>query len=124
MTKEFMPEHSQMPYGSKYRPLYRLFVGERWRFIIRNKVPVEFDTAHAAREEAKRHLTALLNPQIRSEQMATDESNVLAAEIIGWRERREQEALAERQRVFSAPSKTVFAKGGRQVEVEMRRKRR
>jgi hypothetical protein len=39
MTKAFLPEYSQMPYGTRYRPLFRLFAGENWRFVRKDGQP-------------------------------------------------------------------------------------
>ena len=48
MTKDFLPESSQMPYVSRYRPLFKLFAGENGRFVRKDGQPVECDTATQA----------------------------------------------------------------------------
>lgn len=125
MTKEFLPEYSQMPYGSRYRPLFRLFAGENWKFVRKDGQPVECDTATQAAAVAKECLTRILNPAIRSEHAETAPvPDALADEVAAFLARREQEAEHEKVRVFGdvGPS-TVFLRGGRQVQVEHKRRR-
>lgn len=125
MTKEFLPEYSQMPYGSRYRPLFRLFAGENWRFVRKDGEPIECATASQAINEARECVKRILNPAIRSEEMETaPASAALADEVTAFLARREQETEEEKVRVFGdvGPS-TVFLRGGRQVQVEHKRRR-
>ena len=125
MTKEFLPEYSQMPYGTRYRPLFRLFAGENWRFVRKDGEPVECDTAGQAITAAKECVKRILNPAIRSEQIEQAPAiDALADEVTAFLARREQEAEQEKVRVFGdvGPS-TVFLRGGRQVQVEHKRRR-
>jgi hypothetical protein len=125
MTKAFLPEYSQMPYGSRYRPLFRLFAGENWRFVRKDGQPIECDTAGQAIAAAKECLTRVLNPAIRSEQIEQAPAlDALADEVQAFLDRREQAADEEKVRVFGdvGPS-TVFLRGGRQVQVEHKRRR-
>lgn len=125
MTKEFLPEYSQMPYGSRYRPLFKLFAGENWRFVRKDGQPVECATASQAINEARECVKRILNPAIRSEQIEHAPAlDVLADEVTAFLARREQEVEQEKVRVFGdvGPS-TLFMRGGRQVQVEHKRRR-
>ena len=33
MSGEFLPDYSQMPWNGRYRPLFKLFASERWRYV-------------------------------------------------------------------------------------------
>lgn len=125
MTKEFLPEYSQMPHGRKYRPLFKLFSGENWRFVRKDGQPIECDTAVQAITAAKECVKRILNPAIRSEQIEQPPAmDGLADEVTAFLARREQESEQEKVRVFGdvGPS-TVFLRGGRQVQVEHKRRR-
>lgn len=121
MTKAFLPEYGQMPYGDKYRPLFRLFADENWRFVRKDGQPVECDTAGQAIEVAKECVKRILNPVIRSEEIEAPANDALADEAAAFLARRDQEAEGERAK-FAAMS-TVFLKGGKQVAVERVRRR-
>lgn len=125
MTKEFLPEYSQMPHGRKYRPLFRLFAGENWKFVRKDGKPVECDTAGQAVNEARECVKRILNPVIRSEQVEQAPAmDALADEVTAFLARREQETEQEKVRVFGevGPS-TAYLRGGRQVQVEHKRRR-
>lgn len=122
MTKAFLPEYGQMPYGDKYRPLFKLFADENWRFVRKDGQPVECDTAGQAIDVAKECVKRILNPVIRSEEIETPANHQLADEAAAFLARRDQEAEEEKARVFAAMS-TVFLKGGKQVAVERVRRR-
>lgn len=118
MSKTFLPEYSQMLIGTRYRPLFRLFAGEDWRYVRKNGQPVECDTAGQAIDAAKECVKVILNPVIRAEQM---ESDALLDELAEWRRRKDAEAAEERAKAFLG-AETIFAKG-RQIAVERRRTR-
>ena len=120
--KVFLPEYSQMPVGDRYRPLFRLFAGENWRYVRKDGKPVECDTAGKAIEAAKECVKRILNPVIRSEEIKAPVIDPLADEVVAFMARRDQQAEEEKARVFGSMS-TVFLKGGRQVQVETRRRR-
>lgn len=121
MSKAFLPEYGQMPYGDRYRPLFKLFAGENWRFVRRDGKPVECDTAGQAIEAAKECVKRILNPVIRAEEIEAPASDALVDEVAAFLARRDQEVAEERAK-FGAMS-TVFLKGGRQVRVETRQRR-
>lgn len=122
---DFLPEYSQMPVGDRYRPLFRLFAGEGWRYVRKDGRPVECATIGQAIAEAKDCVRRILNPQIRAEQIAPIVPDALAEEVQAFLVRRDQEVEAERHGVFgSAGPSTLYLKGGRQVAVETRRSRR
>lgn len=122
MTKAFLPEYGQMPYGDKYRPLFRLFADENWRFVRKDGQPVECDTAGQAVEAAKECVKRILNPVIRSEEIEAPANDALADEAAAFLARRDQEAEEEKARVFASMS-TVFLRSGKQVPVETKRRR-
>lgn len=125
MTKAFLPEYSQMPVGDRYRPLFKLFAGESWRFVRKDGKPVECSSAAEATTAAKDCVKRILNPAIRSQQIgASPPTDALADEVTLWRQRRAQEAEEEKQRAFGVdrPS-TVFLRGGKTVAVEYKRRR-
>ncbi|UPT53378.1 hypothetical protein [Synechococcus phage Ssp-JY39] len=121
MTKAFLPEYGQMPFGEKYRPLFKLFAGENWRFVRKDGKPVEYDTAGQAVDAAKECVKRILNPAIRSEEIEAPSSDALAGEAAAFLARRDQEAEEQKARVFASMS-MVFLKGGRTVAVERRRR--
>ena len=123
MSKTFLPEWGQMPDGVMYRPIFKLFAGDDWKMVLVNKQPVKCATAGQAIAAAKEHVESILNPKIRSEQIEMIDADVLGIEE--WRQRREQEASEERERVFggNVPA-TIFPGRGRPpVAVEYRRRR-
>ncbi len=119
--KQFFPEYSQMPYGDRYRPLFRLFAGENWRFVRKDGKPIECETAGSAIAAAKECLRLVLNPEIRSEAIEAAANDALSGEAAAFLARRDQEAEEQKARVFASMS-TVFLRGGRQVQVERRRR--
>jgi hypothetical protein len=123
MSRDFLPEYSTMAVGSRYRALWRLFAGERWRMVRKDKKPVECDTASQAIAAAKEHVARILNPKIHAEQMEGEVADVLGIEA--WRLRKEREATEERKQVFGAgPAKIVFPRRGKPVEVVSLKRRR
>ena len=118
MTKDFLPEYSQMAYGTRYRPLFRLFAGENWKYVRKDGKPVECDTVSQAIQAAKDCVKAILNPEIKSEKMGADP---LLDEVAEWRARKEAEAAEEKANAFLGPE-IIFAKG-KAVVVERRRAR-
>lgn len=122
MTKAFLPEYGQMPYGEKYRPLFKLFAGENWRFVRKDGKPVEYDTAGQAVDAAKECVKRILNPAIRSDEIEPPANDALAGEAAAFLARRDQEAEEQKARVFASMS-TVFLRSGKQVQVERVRRR-
>jgi hypothetical protein len=123
---EFLPEWSSMEIKGRYRPLFKLFANSGWKYVRRNGKPVECDTAAQAISEAKDCVKRILNPAIRSEQIEQAPAlDALADEVQAFLERREQAAEKEKVKVFGevGPS-TVFLRGGRQVQVEHRQRKR
>ena len=122
---QFLPEYTALPIGSVYRPAFKLFAGESWRFVRKDGKPVECSSASEAITAAKDCVKRILNPAIRSEQIeAFPSTEALADEVTLWRQRREQEVSEEKQRAFGShgPS-TVFLRGGKTVAVEYKRRR-
>ncbi|RWB29612.1 hypothetical protein [Mesorhizobium sp.] len=115
MTRDFLPEYSQMPVGSRYRPLFRLFAGSGWKYVRKDGAPVECDTASQAIEAAKECVKRILNPEIRAEQAAVIE-DVLGVEA--WQRERAGQAARDQQDAFGA-----LIVRGRQILVEKRRQR-
>lgn len=127
MSKAFLPEYSQMPYGPKYRPLFRLFTGENWRLVRKDGKPVECDTVGQAITEAKECVKRILNPAIRSEQIeAAPVPDALVDEVTAFLARREQEAEEEKVRVFGGvgPAIVYPGRGRPPVQVEHKQRRR
>lgn len=122
MTKAFLPEYGQMPYGEKYRPLFKLFAGENWRFVRKDGKPMEYDTAGQAVDAAKECVKRILNPAIRCEEIEAPSNDALAGEAAAFLARRDQEAEEQKARVFASMS-TVFLRSGKQVQVERVRRR-
>lgn len=122
MNKAFLPEYSQMPVGMRYRPLFRLFVGDNWKYVRKDGNPIECETASEAIAAAKECVKKILNPPIRAESI-TPVQPELVDEAKAFLSRREQKVTEERERVFGSMS-TVFLKGGKQVPVETRNRRR
>jgi hypothetical protein len=50
---EFLPDYKWMQVNGRYRPLFRLFCSDRWKFVRKNGVPVECGTASEAVAAAK-----------------------------------------------------------------------
>lgn len=113
MSGEFLPDYSQMPWNGRYRPLFRLFAAERWRYVRKDGAPVECDTASQAIEAAKACVRRILNPTIYAERAAVAE-DVLG--VAAWHEQRAARAAQDQEAALGA----VIVKG-RQVKVERRR---
>lgn len=111
--RAFLPDYGWLPVGGKYRPTYRLFASERWRYVRNDGVPVECDTASEAIEAAKACVRRILNPTIYAERAE------VARDVLGvaaWHEQRAARAAEDQEAVLGA----VIVKG-RQVKVERRR---
>jgi hypothetical protein len=122
---DFLPEYSQMPVGDRYRPLFRLFAGEGWRYVRKDGRPVECATISQAISEAKDCVRRILNPEIRVEHIEAVANDALADEVQAFLAKREQEAEAEREKVFGGIVRSVIhMRGGRQVQVETIKRRR
>lgn len=111
--KAFLPDYGSLPVNGRYRPMYRLFASERWRYVRKDGAPVECDTAGQAIEAAKACVRRILNPAIYSERAAVTE-DVLG--VAAWHEQRAARAAQDQESALGA----VIVKG-RQVKVERRR---
>lgn len=113
MSGEFLPDYSQMPWNGRYRPLFKLFATERWRYVRKDGEPVECDTAGQAIEAAKACVKRILNPAIYAERTAVAE-DVLG--VAAWHEERAARSAQDQEAALGA----IIVKG-RQVKVERRR---
>ena len=113
MSDEFLPDYSQMPWNGRYRPLFKLFASERWRYVRKDGEPVECDTAGQAIEAAKACVKRILNPAIYAERAAIAE-DVLG--VAAWHEERAARTAQDQEAALGA----IIVKG-RQVKVERRR---
>ena len=114
-TPEFLPDYSSMPFNGRYRPLFKLFSTDNWKFVRENGAPVERDTAHQAIQAAKECVRRILNPEIRAEQADT------VADVLGvdaWRREKAAQAAGDQEAVLGA----VIVRG-KTVKVERRRAR-
>ncbi len=114
-TPDFLPDYSSMPFNGRYRPLFKLFSTDNWKFVRENGAPVERDTAHEAIEAAKDCVRRILNPEIRAEQAE------IVADVLGveeWRRERAGRAAGDQEAVLGA----VIVRG-KTVKVERRRAR-
>lgn len=114
-TPDFLPDYSSMPFNGRYRPLFKLFSTDNWKFVRENGAPVERDTAHQAIQAAKDCVRRILNPEIRAEQAEIVE-DVLGVEE--WRRDRAAQAAGHQEAVLGA----VIVRG-KTVKVERRRAR-
>lgn len=112
MSGEFLPDYSHMPWNGRYRPLFKLFATERWRYVRKDGAPVECDTASQAIEAAKACVRRILNPTIYAEKAAVAE-DVLG--VAQWHEQRAARAAQDQEAALGA----IVVKG-RQVKVERR----
>ena len=120
--RNFLPDYSALPVGSLYRPLYRLFAEEGWRQVFKDKKPVHCKTASEAIRVAKDRVKEILNTRIRVEHSPEVEQDILGIEE--WRKQREEAVATEMGRVFGGKTaKTIFVKGGRQVQVEKKKRK-
>lgn len=106
MTKSFLPDYKWMQVNGRYRPLFRLFSSDRWKFVRKGGVPVECDTAKQALAEAKECVKAILNPTIRSEMIEADPAvpDFLNPEM--WNRERAEKRAAQQEETFG----TIFVK--------------
>lgn len=114
-TPDFLPDYSSMPFNGRYRPLFKLFSTDNWKFVRENGAPVERDTAHQAIQAAKDCVRRILNPEIRAEQAE------IVADVLGveeWRRDRAAQAAGDQEAVLGA----VIVRG-KTVRVERRRAR-
>ncbi|WP_144223449.1 hypothetical protein [Mesorhizobium amorphae] len=115
-TPDFLPDYSSMPFNGRYRPLFKLLSTDNWRFVRKDGMPIECDTASQAIEAAKDCVRHILNPEIRAEQ-ADKVADVLGVEQ--WRRERAAQAAGDQEAVLGA----VIVKG-RQVKIERVRRAR
>lgn len=115
-TPDFLPDYNQMPWQGRYRPLFKLFSTDGWKFVRRDGQPIECDTAHQAIEAAKECVRRILNPEIRAEK-AEQVADILGVEQ--WRRERAGQAAGDQEAVLGA----LIVKG-RQVRVERVRRAR
>ncbi|MER8827211.1 hypothetical protein NKH73_14075 [Mesorhizobium sp. M0938] len=112
---EFLPDYSTMQINGRYRPLFKLFCSDGWRYVRKDGAPVECETASQAIEAAKECVKHILNPPIRAEQVE------VVADVLGvaaWHRERAGQAARDQQEAFGA----LIVKG-RQIVVEKRRAR-
>lgn len=122
---DFLPEYSQMTVGNRYRPLFRLFADENWRYVRKDGKPVECNTIGQAIAEAKDCVRRILNPQIRVEHIEASANDALEEEVQAFLSRRDQEIEAEQEKVFGGIGRsTLYMRGGRQIQVETIKRRR
>lgn len=107
---DFLPDYGQMPWKGRYRPMFKLFASDAWKYVRRDGRPVECDTAAHAIDAAKECVKRILNPGIRAEHTHQD---ALADEVTLWRQRRAEEVAGRQEAALGA----VIVKG-RQVKVE------
>mgnify|MGYP001057860441 CR=1 FL=1 len=109
---EFLPDYSSMPWNGRYRPLYKLFASDGWRYVRKDGQPVECDTASQALDAAKDCVKRILNPTIYAERAETVKDVLGVAE---WHEQRAARAAVDQEATLGA----IIVKG-RQVKVERR----
>jgi len=121
--RNFLPDYNALPVGGRYRPIYKLFAEENWRQVFKDKRPVLCESASEAIRVAKERVKEILNSRIRVEHVEEVEADILGIEE--WRKQKEESAAAEKARVFGdKPAEIVFAKRGKQVKVERKKRRR
>jgi len=121
--RNFLPDYNALPVGGRYRPIYKLFAEENWRQVFKDKRPVLCESASEAIRVAKERVKEILNSRIRVEHAEEVEADILGIEE--WRKQKEESAAAEKSRVFGeGPAEIVFAKHGKQVKVERKKRRR
>lgn len=115
--RTFLPEYSQMPVGNRYRPLFKLFADEGWRYVRKDGKPIECDTVGQAIQAAKECVKVILNPPMRSEKMAEREPEMPDfLDADAWRQQKAHEAAEERKALLA--EEVLFMKGNRTVKVE------
>jgi hypothetical protein len=115
---EYNPEINVLPFGPKYRPMYRLQPHERWCMIRRNKVPVECDTAFQAQQIAQDLIDSIVSPA----HVIEYEPQPLGS-LEEWRRNREAAAEAEKLAVFGSQNPTRLFRKGREIKVETKKRR-
>lgn len=116
---DFLPDYGHMPWKGRYRPMFKLFASDPWKYVRKNGVPVECDTASAAIAEAKECVKTILNPVIRSE---TIEAAPAVPDFLNpktWNDERAERAAQEQQETFG----TIFVRH-KPVKVETLKRRR
>lgn len=116
-AKHFLPDYSTMAIDGRYRPLFRLFDGDGWKYVRKDGKPVQCATLSEAIAEAKACVRRILNPEIRAEISAAE----TVADVLGiasWHEERATRAAQEQQAAFG----TIFVRH-KPVAVERRRSR-
>jgi hypothetical protein len=119
--KQFLPEYSFLLSKGRYVPMFRLFVGEAWKYGKQDGQQIQCDSASQAIMRAKEIVARILNPPLRSEQMVAEAAVPDFLDAAAWRREKEAEAAAERKSLLTA--EVLFLKGNRQVTVERRRAR-
>ncbi|HTV69308.1 MAG TPA: hypothetical protein VMF90_12295 [Rhizobiaceae bacterium] len=80
MSKTFLPDYSSMSIGGdQHVPLFKLFAGEGWRYVRKNKAKVICASAREAIQAAKDHVAGIINPPLKSEIAPAPLPDVLGA---------------------------------------------
>lgn len=115
--RTFFPRANSMPYGLGYLAMYRFYDESPWTIVPGRE---SHPSVAAALKAAESYMRERMNPQIRTEHAEPDP---IEDEVSAWRRRKEEEAQEERAAVFGTTGPAIiFAKGGRQVQVERRKK--
>lgn len=113
----YLPRCTSQQIGIRFIGMFKIFERQEWRVVLDKEGKKRyFDTDREAYKAAETVLKKIINGKIRAERMTDKPIDPLEAEAAGWRKRKDSEATQERQRVFNAPAKTVFAKGVRSVQ--------
>lgn len=118
----FLPDYRAVPTSKGWRPSYRLFEGQKEKLVPYKGGPRFFDTAEEARAAAREYLRPHLNPPLAAGEIPLEQE---LSEIEQWRREKAEQEEAERRKVFGEmPTKVVFTRSGRAVEVETMSRRR
>lgn len=115
---DFLPEYAHLPWKGRYRPMFKLFANEAWRYVRKGGKPVECETAAQAIEAAKECVKAILNPTIRAEKVEAEAAIPDFLDPEAWSRERAERQAAEQEEAFG----TIFVKS-RPVKVQRSRRR-
>lgn len=122
MARTFLPKSHYMPWCGGYMALYKFYLESPWTIVPGRKV---FASSKEARDAADAYMAEKLNKANHHEVIESVEENPLDAEVRDFFSRRERESAEEKSRVFGdKPAEVVFAKRGRMVKVERKRRGR
>ena len=115
-SRTFLPQADAIPMGGdRYRPVYRWHREDDFKFVPGSQA---MRGRTAARRAGEDYLVSGLNKQLGGP--VEPDGDVLGIE--DWKQRKAEDATAERDRVFGTEMPAAIYRNGREIKIERRRR--